>query len=254
MHSLTSVGSPCSIEVWLMRQPGKVDWLANTTRVKYDRHSRRILFDEPTPIHEAFASSVHALIAAHLDQCFETTVFSNKNFRLAVGDLKLLGLRVLTRIAPDGAASATVRFMSAEGPFQLLLAPAFRTKDVAVSQTADLTAPAISELLYPALQIFDEIVENGCTEENAEILRARLRTLKMRRDELSDYLGLLSSVSLEKPQYHNGEAELLEANDNRPQVHHSSQSKHMNSNWSTGRGFERQLSSDVLWGHHDRSA
>lgn len=254
MHPLTSLGSPCSIEIWLMRQPGEVEWTVNSTRVKLDRHSRRILFDEPTSTQFAFSGSVHALLDAHLNQCFETSVFSNKNFHLEVGELRLRGLRVLTRIAPDGAASATVRFMSADGPFQLFLAPAYRTKDIAVSQVADLTAPAISELLFPALQIFDEIVANGCTEENAELLRARLRTLKMRRDELSDYLGLLSSVSLEKPRYHNGDVELLESEDNRAQIHHSRRTNHLDASWSAGGGFERQLTSDVLWDHHNRQA
>lgn len=188
-----------SIEMWLNFDALDKVWRLVNARLLYRHHAQRMLFDAAEPLDVALAPDVAECLEEYLS-VRETAVFSNRDLVIDLGDLRVVGLRVLIRFDGDGNATANIRLMSTDGDMSAVFAPEFRPgfqpprPEPASSPTTieDVTMPVLQELLYPALEIFDHILENGLSEENAKVLAARVKTMRAKRDELSDYVALLT--------------------------------------------------------------
>lgn len=187
-----------SIEMWLNFDAADDAWRLINSRLLYKQHAQRMLFDEPKPLEVALAPQVAGCLQTYLSSVRETAVFSDRDLVIDLGELRVRGLRVLTRFDHEGNATANIRLMSTDGEMSAVFAPDFRpgfrppAPQPLPATVEDVTMPVLQDLLYPALEIFDHILENGLSEENVKVLAARVKTMRAKRDELSDYATLLS--------------------------------------------------------------
>jgi hypothetical protein len=186
-----------SIEMWLNRDEGQETWLLVNARMAQPLHARRMLLDSPLPLAEALHPLVADCLQRALARQHETAVLSDRDFLLDLGALRLRGLRILTRCPASGPSTATLRFLESCGDREVILAPALQAPRAAPPPVDALLAPVLQDLLCPALEVFDHILQHGLSEENARALAARVKTLRGRRDALSDYIALLSRVVAE---------------------------------------------------------
>lgn len=181
-----------TLEIWLTRAEPFSTWFLANARARFPKHSTRMMLDAPTPIHEALHPDVCQIIHEHLAHVEDSAVFSHTDFQLQIPNLVMHGLRVLTHVAADGSASASVRIVRTLGDISAVFTPPFGGETVADNSLSDVTAPVLHELLLPALEVFDHILEHGLNDPQAKLLAARVKTMRARRDELSDYIGLLT--------------------------------------------------------------
>ncbi|MEQ5869570.1 hypothetical protein J4E08_06610 [Sagittula sp. NFXS13] len=181
-----------TLEIWLTRAGPYAQWFLANSRIRYRTHSNRMTLDSPIPIAEVAHREVAILLQERLASVDSSTVFSDSDFRLNLPGLALHGLRVLTHVANDGAASASVRFVHTlgdiDGFFRAPYGGALRSEN----SVEDMTVPVLHDLLLPALEVFDHILDHGLTDDQAKLLAARVKTMRSRRDELSDYISLLT--------------------------------------------------------------
>lgn len=240
---MTLVGS---IEMWLNRDEGNRAWHLVNARILHDHHTQRMLFDPDLPLDDALHPLVAQCLTRALERQFETAVLSDRDLVLELGTLRLEGLRVLTRCPPDGTSTASVRFLNSVGDRDAILSDRMRPPRPELPEVDTLVAPVLQELLYPALEVFDHILQNGLSDENARTLAARVKTMRARRDELSDYIALLSKVvSDSRPPAPGGlPAKQLPA-PFRADDHMASRSLR----WSPEAGLSRGLDGGILHGH-----
>ncbi|ODM46312.1 hypothetical protein A9320_06605 [Ruegeria sp. PBVC088] len=195
-----ATSSPSTIEAWLSKSAHGQDWCVVNVRLRHHDHSQRLLLDDPRPLADVFAPELARILDAELAAIKDTAVNSRSGFKLELRQLTLHGLRILTRIDPTGSGTASVRFVRAEGDLCHVLGPGLRCEHETPPNIDDIALPVLCDLLYPALEIFDHILENGLTEADSRVLAARIKTMRAKRDELSDYIGLLSRFIESAPQ------------------------------------------------------
>lgn len=234
-----------SIEMWLNRVEGQTDWLLVNARISHDLHAQRLLLDQPLPLAEALHPLVADCLQRALARQCETAVLSDRDFLLDLGPLRLMGLRILIRCPAQGASTATLRFLDSSGDRDAILAPRMRPGHSPAPPPVDaLVAPILQDLLCPALEVFDHILQHGLSEENARALTARVKTMRARRDELSDYIALLTQAVTEAPQPQAAEAPPLPAGWEEQALIAS-----RNLTWSPLSGVTRGQGRGILHGH-----
>lgn len=181
-----------TIEMWLTRGSALAEWTLVNARLRYAQHSTRLLFEDTMCINQAFIPEIANLLVSHLEEVHETAVFSHSEFVHDLPTLQLEGLRVLTHMGENGSASANVRFVRAVGDLGAVFLPPYGGSPQPTPDLEDITVPVLQELLYPALEVFDHILEHGLSDDQAKLLTARVKTMRAKRDELSDYITLLT--------------------------------------------------------------
>lgn len=195
-----ATSSPSTIEAWLSKSSHGQDWCVANVRLRHHDYSQRLMLDDPRPLANVFAPELAKVLNAELAAIDKTAVHSRSEFELELPQLTLHGLRILTRIAPNGSGTASIRLVRAERDLCHVLGPGLRCEHESPPEIDDIALPVLSDLLYPALEIFDHILENGLTEADSRVLAARIKTMRAKRDELSDYIGLLSRFIESGPQ------------------------------------------------------
>lgn len=181
-----------TIELWLLRtDPDRIWHLANA-RLRGRMHSNRMVPDTPIPLEDVFQPVIARILLGHLQCVEDTAVFSQSDFQVQLPGLALHGLRVLTHFNRDGHASANVRFVRSVGESSAIFQESYRSDRTMDRSLSDMALPVLQELLCPALEAFDHILEHGLSEQQTELLQARVKTMRSRRDELSDYITLLT--------------------------------------------------------------
>ncbi len=240
-----------TVEMWLTRDSALSDWQLINARVRYSTHSTRVLFDEAMSIDDVFVPQIASVLQTHLMKVNETAVFSHSEFRAELPTLRLEGLRVLTHKGKEGAASANVRFVRGIGDLNAAFKPPYCGVQQPDPTLEDITVPVLQELLYPALEAFDHILENGLSEEHAKLLTARVKTMRTKRDELSDYIGLLTryveTMSARKQQ--GSLPAHADAHKRALELSVQKQIPSQNITWSSQHGVRRGVDSNILHGH-----
>lgn len=170
---------------------------------------------------------------------------------LSLPGLHLTGLRLMTTFAPDGTAQATARFLRAEGDPSAVLSPAMRGPAPGLAVVEDTALPVLQDLLCPALAIFDHILEHGLSEPDARVLAARLKTMRARRDELSDYIDLLTHVARDRSRRAATPATETPCSTCRADVFVPREISVRSVRWSPTHGTVRGEQASILHGHHD---
>jgi hypothetical protein len=181
-----------TIELWLLRSDPDEIWNLANARLRGRMHSNRMVPDAPVPLEEVFQPVIVQILLGHLQCVEDTAVFSQSDFQVRIPGLALHGLRVLTHFNRDGHASANIRFVRSVGDSSAIFQKSYRTDPAADHSLSDMALPVLQELLCPALEAFDHILEHGLSEQQTELLQARVKTMRSRRDELSDYISLLT--------------------------------------------------------------
>ncbi|MGR3367640.1 MAG: hypothetical protein ACU0CC_19950 [Sagittula sp.] len=181
-----------TIELWLLRSDPDEIWHLANARLRGRMHSNRMVPDAPVPLEEVFQPVIVQILLGHLQCVEDTAVFSQSDFQVRIPGLALHGLRVLTHFNRDGHASANIRFVRSVGDSSAIFQKSYRTDPAADHSLSDMALPVLQELLCPALEAFDHILEHGLSEQQTELLQARVKTMRSRRDELSDYISLLT--------------------------------------------------------------
>lgn len=187
-----SLTDSATLEVWLTRTDADADWLMVNARARYAAHSTRMMLDSPAQLHEALHPELAHLLQTKLAHVDNSAVFSQSDFALQLPSVFLHGLRVLTHVAEDGSASASVRIVHTMGNLSAVFSETYGGEIAPERAVSDVTLPVLQELLIPALEVMDHILEKGLNDEQAALLAARVKTMRARRDELSDYISLLT--------------------------------------------------------------
>lgn len=148
----------------------------------------------PRTLRDALVPEIADMLDGHLRMRQESAVLSRSAYELSLPGLRLGGLRLLSRISKDGSATATVRFLRAEGDPEAILTPDLRSPVPERIAIEDCALPMLRDLLCPALEVFDHVLMLGFSETDSRVLAARLKTMRARRDELSDYIELLTTA------------------------------------------------------------
>ncbi|MGP6086695.1 hypothetical protein [Antarctobacter jejuensis] len=236
-----------TVEIWLSRETADADWRVINASLGMPKHRQRLLPNSPSPIQDIFVPKAADVLTHHLNTVSETAVFSKSDFSLTLPGLRIRGLRILSRVAPDGSATASVRFVQTEGELNSLIQPQMRTGATAPPVNIDaLTIPVLEDLLRPALEVIDHVLDNGLSEEDARVLAARVKIMRSKRDELADYVSLLtrytSTMAFHPSPLLTPEQTIrIEAANNQPSRAIS---------WNPTTGATRGESGSILHGHH----
>lgn len=182
------------LEFWLTRDGPDGPWKFSYARFRSGHMSTRMAMDSPKALDTALAPAIAEILHSRLWDAQETTVHSESDFAATLPGLEMKGLRVLTRIGPNGSAAASIRFVQTAGDVSAVFANGYRPNATPMDSVETVAAPVLHELLLPALEVFDHILENGLTDRQANLLTARIKTMRAKRDELSDYIALLTRV------------------------------------------------------------
>lgn len=243
--------SPGTVEAWLSRDTADSAWRVVNARLKFPKHGQRLLPDSPAPIEEIFAPEIASLLESHLGTVRETAVFSHSDFSFRLPGLKIDGLRILTRVGQDGSATASIRFVRTVGDLRAMLQSGVFAGDAPSMDLDSLTLPMLQDLLRPALEVVDHILEHGLSDEDARVLTARVKTMRTKRDELSDYIDLLTRYAIlpasrgEVPSLAGAKAEA----ESRIETHNTLHSRQIE--WDPSTGTLRGAGGSILHGHHD---
>lgn len=244
----TAAVIPGTIEIWLNKNTSDSAWQVVNARLRFPRHGQRILLDTPQPVHEVFAPQVATALQEYLGSATDTAVFSDTDFALELPGLQLSGLRVLTRVAPDGSGTASVRFVRANGDPGLVLHQDLRGKSDRPIDMESVALPVLQDLLYPALEAFDHILEHGLSEKDAKVLAARVKTMRAKRDELSDYISLLTRFIEAGAMRDANETPKLPKAPLALSSHHTLTTRDLH--WEADKGTVRGEDVSILHGHH----
>lgn len=241
---------PGTIDVLLQRRAVDLPFLVQEVRLKGPGHETLVRPDTPGPLHDTVVSRIARLLDSHLTTRRASAVLSRSIYGVTLPGLRLTGLRLLTRSRKDGSATATVRFLKAEGDQAAILKPHLRGAAPHHPTIVETALPVLRDLLCPALEVFDHILAHGLSEADARVLAARLKTMRARRDELSDYVELLTGALL------SGEGRASPPEDTRterielPTTPHDMPVRSIS--WSPSGGTVRGEQASILHGHHAR--
>lgn len=114
--------------------------------------------------------------------------------------------------------------------------------------------PMLQDLLCPALELIDHILENGLTEQDARVLTARVKIMRAKRDELSDYIALLTRFANSAAPQQTAERASTQtpAPALRLDAVHSTPCRAIS--WTPAAGATRGEMGTVLHGHHHARA
>lgn len=226
------------VEIWLANPAGKDSWTISAVRLRMGSFSQAVECGAFTPPDEILADDVAMVLQRHLSRKGTPTRLEMPEVTVQLKGLTLTGLMMEIRADSVGNLTCCARFNEAHGHLPALLRSGLSTAPGVELQIEDVALPAMQELLIPAIEVFDHIMENGLSEQDADVLRARLKTLKSRRDELSDLVSLLTRCC----DY--GVERKVEAN---------SANGISTTEWSASEGLERSGAKATLWGHHDHT-
>lgn len=181
-----------SLEIWLSRPDDASEWQLLNARMRFTRHSSRMTMDSPVDISNALHPTVAKAVLDRLDGITETAVFSDSEYMGQIPGLALHGLRILTHANTNGSASASVRFVQTLGDMTAVFQPPYHQQTQANDCLDWMTLPVLYELLMPAMEALDHVLDHGLQDDHARALAARVKTMRARRDELSDYISLLT--------------------------------------------------------------
>ncbi|SMX38858.1 hypothetical protein [Maliponia aquimaris] len=241
---------PGTIDILLQRVSATDPFAISEVCLKRTGHDIVVRPEVSHPLRDTVVTEVAQMLDDHLAAQQESMVLSRALFGLKLPGLTLTGLRLLTRIRKGGAASATVRFLRSEGEPTAILAPHLRGPGPGGNDLDKTALPVLRDLLCPALEVFDHILAHGLSEADARVLAARLKTMRARRDELSDYIELLtgalrSGADRAPDPWHGRPGDRIELPEPRDTPVRSI-------SWSPSGGTVRGEQASILHGHHAR--
>jgi hypothetical protein len=180
------------IEIWLHRTTRARGWHVLNARLRLSTHDQTVEPDLPMAPSAVFVPEIADLLETRLGEARDTSVYSHAEYVIDLPLLQLRGLYILTHLSKDGGVAACVRFSNVDGNLGAVFAPALRPLESPQGDLDALILPLLQDLLCPALEVFDHVLENGLSEPNAKVLAARVKTMRAKRDELSDYVTLLT--------------------------------------------------------------
>ena len=232
-----------SLEIMVSRKAGGQDWQVDAVKLGHDAYDHRLELDDGARLQTVFRETVARRLAALLDD--NLAEGENPGLIVTLPGVRLHGISLEPR---DHAGSRGYRlaFLDVEGRAQDILQPQYCNSASDCASLDDVAVRALRDLLYPAIEIFDHIMDNGFNEQNTAILKARLKTLKARRDQLSDFAGLLAGcieqTVARQPNMDTAHRDI--------RVSIASANGVSRMGWTALGGLERQVESGALWGHH----
>jgi hypothetical protein len=112
-----------------------------------------------------------------------------------------------------------------------------------------ITLPVLQDLLRPALEAFDHILDHGLSDSDARVLAARVKTLRGKRDELSDYVALLTRYA-EAGARRIAQARPPPSEQNGFHLSATNALSRRSVTWTAATGSVRGESAAILHGHH----
>lgn len=235
-----------SVEVQLYRQVSEPCWRVTCVTLSSQKDERRIQALLPSPLPSMFVPEVATVLEEQLHTVSETSVCNHSELALTLPGLEIQGLCILTQVSTNGDMTACVRFTQTTGDaWVMFLSPLPSDTPMPVNLDA-ITFSFVQDLLNPALEVVNHILENGLSETDAKVLAARVKTMGAKRDALADYISLLNQYLDPR---HAVQEQLKTAPKN---MSLSSQDAHSHRTitWSASSGPVRGEYLGILHGHH----
>ena len=120
-----------------------------------DKKSRlRLSCCERTRPQDVFSKEVFEKLTYVFQQCSDLRGFlSLPDLKLSVGDLVLVGCRIMVSATKSGVEQVLVRFSKCYGKFNTLFRPEFRHRDSFASEGVERAVDALEKIYLPLIEI-----------------------------------------------------------------------------------------------------
>lgn len=182
------------VELWLNKTHDADPWRLTYSVLHEGRRRQRTDYRPAQRLGTSLAPGLAQALERYLARISDTSVHHDRDYALPLPGAHLNGLRLFSWRSEDGRMAALVVFPSIRGFASAVFGDPQLLEAGALPATDSAALRALDDLLVPALELYDQLVGGALGEADARVVAARLKTMCVKRDQLSHAIAGLQQV------------------------------------------------------------